>query len=90
MRLLKTIPDHMKDRSLELEEYSGDAIPAYAIFSHTWEDDEVLFADIQNQHYSQKQGFWKVKYAMEQAQLDGVNYLWVDTCCINKDSSAEL
>ena len=35
-------------------------------------------------------GFVKIKYACEQAIRDGYEYVWVDTCCINKDSSAEL
>lgn len=90
MRLLKTNEDPTDPGSLKLEEYFGDAIPAYAILSHTWGDDEVLFADIQNQSYTQRKGFEKVKYALEQARLDYIIYLWVDSCCINKDSSTEL
>jgi len=35
-------------------------------------------------------GYWKIKKACEQALKDGLDYVWVDTCCIDKTSSAEL
>ncbi|KAL2150905.1 hypothetical protein VTH82DRAFT_6003 [Thermothelomyces myriococcoides] len=38
----------------------------------------------------QKAGFSKIDYACRQAIKDGYRYVWVDTCCIDKRSSAEL
>ena len=35
-------------------------------------------------------GYSKIINAAEQARGQGCNYLWVDTCCIDKTSSAEL
>ncbi|KAF8847425.1 HET-domain-containing protein [Acephala macrosclerotiorum] len=35
-------------------------------------------------------GYAKVKKACSVTALDGFEYLWVDTCCIDKTSSAEL
>lgn len=35
-------------------------------------------------------GFAKVKSACSIAKSRGYNWLWIDSCCINKDSSAEL
>ncbi|KAH9235862.1 hypothetical protein K456DRAFT_1771033 [Colletotrichum gloeosporioides 23] len=35
-------------------------------------------------------GFVKILRAADTARSQGFNYLWVDTCCINKASSAEL
>lgn len=35
-------------------------------------------------------GLWKVAATAEQAERDGLAYFWIDTCCINKESSAEL
>jgi hypothetical protein len=32
----------------------------------------------------------KIEYTCSQAKKDALDYAWVDTCCINKDSSAEL
>lgn len=37
-----------------------------------------------------KTGFTKISYACGQAARDGYQYLWVDTCCIDKTSSSEL
>ena len=35
-------------------------------------------------------GFQKIQKSCESAVKDGYRYVWVDTCCINNDSSAEL
>jgi hypothetical protein len=67
--------------------------PKYAILSHTWEDDEVLFEHIRSTskpEWSAKKGFFKIRKTCEQALLDGCDFVWVDTCNINNDSSAEL
>lgn len=91
MRLLRTCPHTLESQAtLHLEEYHGHNIPQYAIVSHTWEVDEVSFADVQNQAYSHRQGYSKVAGALKQAYNDGYAYLWIDTCCIDKSSSAEL
>ncbi|KAK8030162.1 HET-domain-containing protein [Apiospora rasikravindrae] len=83
MRLL-----HTKD--LTLKEFVG-RWPDYAILSHTWEDDEVLFTDIANlEHARTKAGFNKVQQACRTAANDGFQWIWIDTCCIDKSSSAEL
>ncbi|KAK8063243.1 hypothetical protein PG996_007895 [Apiospora saccharicola] len=83
MRLL-----HSKD--LTLKEFVANP-PPYAILSHTWEDDEVLFADIANlEHTRTKAGFTKVQQACRTAAEDGFEWIWIDTCCIDKSSSAEL
>ncbi|KAG1737497.1 heterokaryon incompatibility protein-domain-containing protein [Suillus paluster] len=37
-----------------------------------------------------KQGFTKVRDACDQASRAGLEYIWIDTCCIDKTSSAEL
>lgn len=35
-------------------------------------------------------GFEKILFACQQAREDGLQWAWVDTCCIDKTSSAEL
>ncbi|KAF4550385.1 putative heterokaryon incompatibility protein [Elsinoe fawcettii] len=64
----------------------------YAILSHTWGIGEVLFADIINANARTEKptAFFKVEKACERAYEDGYDYIWIDTCCIQKDSSAEL
>jgi hypothetical protein len=77
-------------RTYELEEYNENAVPPYAILSHTWEDGEVLFKDVIGGNYSHLAGFQKIEYACDQAMVDGLEHVWVDTCNIDKSSSAEL
>ncbi|KAK4172333.1 putative vegetative incompatibility protein HET-E-1 [Triangularia setosa] len=84
MRLLNTT-------TIRLE--SPWSAPIYAILSHTWGGDEVLFADIcdpQKPLPFSKKGFRKVSDSCERARQDGYKYIWIDTCCIDKTSSAEL
>ena len=90
MRLL-----HSKTLEL-LESSDGDAI-IYAIFSHTWGNEEILFQDIQGLNLQtipaeikEKAGYKKIQACCAQAERDGFDYVWVDTCCIDKRSSAEL
>jgi hypothetical protein len=67
-------------------------IPQYAILSHTWgeEDHEVSFQEMQDGTALSKQGYLKIELCVQQAKRDGLDYSWVDTCCIDKSSSAEL
>jgi len=71
--------------------HMGEDLPAYAILSHTWGPDEPLFRDMADLPTAkQKLGFAKITAACNQALEDGLPYLWVDTVCIDKTSSAEL
>lgn len=71
-----------------------DQIPPYAILSHTWSDDEVSFQDIMSVHtgadLATKTGWFKIDNACRLALSFGLDYVWIDTCCIDKSSSAEL
>lgn len=80
------------DGSFSLVEFTDDECPPYAILSHTWGRDreEVNFEDIRNNSWKHKAGRKKVSFCADQARSDGLHYFWVDTCCINKTSSAEL
>jgi hypothetical protein len=78
--------------TLELEEFwNSTATPPYAILSHAWEQQEVSFQAISNiDSASGLAGFSKIKACCRQALADGYEWVWVDTCCIDKSSSAEL
>ncbi|KAI1775746.1 HET-domain-containing protein [Hypoxylon cercidicola] len=83
----------LNSNSLRLESFEGEVKPQYAILSHTWGKEEVLFEDVENRenlNWQCKSGFTKVQGSCRQASLDGYDYIWIDTCCINKSSSAEL
>lgn len=74
-----------------LEEFDEDAIANYAILSHTWEEEEVTFADMKLLDFArEKKGFTKIARAAELAVDEGLRWVWIDTCCIDKSSSAEL
>lgn len=67
--------------------------PLYAILSHTWsanENDEVSLQDLQDGKAQQKLGFRKLAFCIAQARKDGLEYSWIDTCCINRLSEPEL
>ena len=74
------------------EEDFVDNIPPYAILSHTWGNylEEVTFKDLMENTGKSKPGYEKIRFCGEQAKRDGIQYFWVDTCCIDKSSSAEL
>jgi hypothetical protein len=86
MRLLRI----RSNGGITLEEFHGDRIPHYAILSHTWGEEEVTFQEFSLPAARQKQGWKKIEYCCAQAAKDGLEYAWVDTCCIDKSSSAEL
>ncbi|KAH8656013.1 heterokaryon incompatibility protein-domain-containing protein [Tricladium varicosporioides] len=84
---------HLLDvETLQLSIFSGSSIPPYAILSHTWDRDETSFQEICSDHATLegKGGFEKIKAACKVAHSDGFKYIWIDTCCIDKASSAEL
>ena len=90
MRLLNT-------KTLKLESFLDGDKPKYAILSHTWGAEEVLFEDLRDGRSllqccdgSKQQGLSKVLKSAEQARRDRLRYIWIDTCCIDKSSSAEL
>jgi hypothetical protein len=76
-----------------LEEFLYDKVPRYAILSHCWESDpsyEVSFEDFMNGDQEGKQAFPKVQQSAALAERQGLSHIWIDTCCIDKKSSAEL
>jgi hypothetical protein len=84
MRLINT-------STWELEEFLS-SVPPYAILSHTWGDHEVTLAEMPMIHSqtSNADKFDKIRNAYAEAARIGLRYCWVDTCCIDKTSSAEL
>jgi hypothetical protein len=88
MHLLKLGSD---DKPI-LTRFIAGNIPSYAILSHTWEADEqeVTFKDLIDGVGINKIGYGKIQFCGKQARKDGLQYFWVDSCCIDKSSSSEL
>jgi hypothetical protein len=74
------------------KDFVGNDIPEYAMLSHTWgaDTEEVTFKDLMDGTGKGKPGYKKIYFCGEQARRDGLQYFWVDTCCIDKSSSAVL
>ncbi|KAK5954021.1 hypothetical protein OHC33_004592 [Knufia fluminis] len=82
----------------ELRTFPEDEIPSYCILSHRWgpTGSEVTYQELtdsdvfwksQTQH---KTGYRKLQYACSTTRDYQKDWLWCDTCCIDKTSSAEL
>ncbi|KAK5651335.1 hypothetical protein OQA88_12568 [Cercophora sp. LCS_1] len=88
MRLLQRKPDgsFCLTRDLIIN------IPPYAILSHTWgpDSEEVTFQDLTDGTGKDKAGYDKIRFCADQADQHGLQYFWIDTCCIKKTDSAEL
>lgn len=82
MRLINT-------HTWALEEFYA-RVPRYAILSHTWGEGEVSFRDMRSPERQRMKGFAKILQTCKLARADKIDYAWVDTCCIDKSSSAEL
>ncbi|KAI5985042.1 heterokaryon incompatibility protein-domain-containing protein [Pisolithus albus] len=83
-------PEVMKERD--------DTTTRYAILSHRW-GAEVNYEEMtglmkmeeeEREEVKKRHGYQKIVAGCEQAIKDGYEWLWVDTCCIDKRSSAEL
>lgn len=87
MRLLNT-------GTLELREFFEKDTPPYAILSHRWGEQEILYQDMipsANRSVTKnKFGYSKLQGSCRLAQKQGYRWIWIDTCCIDKSSSAEL
>ena len=86
MRLLHTA-------TITLSSFYDDSTPPYAILSHTWGSNEISFHDLLRNVTSEldeSEGYSKIKSCCALAATDGFDYVWIDTCCIDKTSSAEM
>lgn len=73
----------------QLVSFPANAIPAYAILSHTWdpEGSEVLYRDLIEGNAKNKAGYKKLAGACAVATERGLDYIWIDSCCIDVGNS---
>ncbi|OAP61589.1 hypothetical protein AYL99_03792 [Fonsecaea erecta] len=84
--------------TLKLESIVYPPAGSYAILSHTWGKEEINFHEwkciesggAEADKLKTKSGYAKIEMTCTMAKADGLKYAWVDTCCIDKSSSAEL
>ncbi|KAI6110692.1 hypothetical protein EDD16DRAFT_1231821 [Pisolithus croceorrhizus] len=61
----------------------------YAILSHAWRVGETHhFHEIGTENVRIQPGYEKVEMCCELARQDGLDYVWIDTCCADANSSA--
>ena len=86
----------MPNSDFQLVSFDDDNPPPYAILSHTWGEQEVHFDDLKNLNNTMdvgaksKAGCDKIRFCAQQTKRDGLDYFWIDTCCIDKSDSSEL
>jgi len=86
MRLLHT-------KTYEIREFrDANDIPPYAILSHTWTSNELYYGDLRTltQARRNRQAFQKIEGSAKLARCYCLDWIWIDTCSIDKTSSAEL
>jgi hypothetical protein len=87
MRLLNSHTYQLKFYPVDLEDGSK---PSYAILSHTWGDEEITMQELKGDGQDERKGFAKIRGCCEQAKKDGLDWVWIDTCCIDSTNSTEL
>jgi len=83
MRLLNTTTEEARD-------FLPHDVPRYAILSHTWGEEEVTFQHLESKNFQHLKGYPKLHGSCRVARTEGYDWIWIDTCCIDKTSSAEL
>jgi hypothetical protein len=75
-----------------LHEFPDGNIPKYAILSHTWREGEILFSDFAGRTLNDidRPASFKAGRCCQQALKDKLDYVWIDTMCINKTNLSEL
>jgi hypothetical protein len=75
--------------TLKLQYFGEDDTPSYAALSHTWDAQELTFQHVQSGKFDHLPGYAKVKGTCDTIK-QRYEWVWIDTCCIDKTSSAEL
>ncbi|KAI0773204.1 heterokaryon incompatibility protein-domain-containing protein [Trametes elegans] len=83
---------------LTLHLFDAKEVPPYAILSHVWRGEEQSFQDVMAIHARAAQGdvsmlrnlSGKIRSFCSFAEKAGYKWVWIDNCCIDKGSSAEL
>ncbi|KAF5349014.1 hypothetical protein D9758_012672 [Tetrapyrgos nigripes] len=70
----------------------NDPTPPYAILSHRWVlGEEVSYQDyLESRPDTKKLGYWKIRRACMVACIQGFDYIWIDTICINQGNHNEV
>ena len=85
MRLLNAMSLRFQDFPIE------SRFPPYVILSHTWDDkQEVTLQDMGSPYLTEKKNYSKITNTCRLARERGIEWVWIDTCCIDKTNLTEL
>jgi hypothetical protein len=76
--------------TLSFSEFCDESIPSYVVLSYRWSSNEVSFDDYTTSKARNDTDFQKIAQCCALAKHRGQECEWIDTCCIDKKSSAEL
>ena len=80
--------------TLNFQEFFDKDIPPYCILSHRWGEQETSYKDFSKGRNPESSGYRKVidfcDFAKSRQKVTSFDWVWIDTCCIDKRSSAEL
>ncbi|KAF3013172.1 hypothetical protein E8E14_000408 [Neopestalotiopsis sp. 37M] len=81
----------------DIKKQLGGQEPKYAILSHRWQSSEIKLNDLpawkrlRDDKTSPKlQSVLKLEQFCSMARLEGYDYAWMDSCCINQKDPVEL
>ena len=77
-------------KNVQLKKSSPQRKDRYAILSHRWTKREVEYQNISSSNFRWRSTSRKFRGAIEKARQDKFKFLWIDSCCINQQSSSEL
>lgn len=82
--------------TLQLHDFDDSKIPPYCVASHRWAEEEITYEQFSCPQARSSSTFSKIKHfcdliaSLNKQDASFPRYLWIDTCCIDKRSSAEL
>jgi hypothetical protein len=87
--------------TLDFREFNSDNTPEYVVTSHRWTDNEASYKDVLKRRNKNSHGWKKItklcaflsqlrKHDREHRRRSTPQWIWMDTCCINQNSSAEV
>lgn len=81
--------------TLQFAEFHGPDKPIYYVTSHRWTDDEMTYKDFLKGRKKDSKGYKKIEGFCTYVRglnekVRRIDWIWIDTCCIDKSSSAEI
>ncbi|KAK5169854.1 uncharacterized protein LTR77_005832 [Saxophila tyrrhenica] len=79
--------------TFEFQEFHSSDVPQCIITSHRWvAGHEASYKDILKRRNTHNTGYRKIQLFAKfiRSKIPGMDWMWIDTCCIQQDSSQEV